>query len=313
MSNEIISKVSGLIMPLEAEFNSVISDAAIEFKREAEFAMQCFNDNSFLASTALRNKQSVRNAVMNVAAIGITLNPAQKLAYLVPRDSKVCLDISYQGLMHIAQQSGAVQWVQSAIVRANDSFKRTSIDKAPIHEYSDFAPEEERGLIVGAYCVVKTDTGDYLTHTMRISDILAIRDRSMAWKSYANGKAKSCPWATDEEQMILKTVVKQASKYWPKRERLDKAIDYINTEAGEGIDFADQDPVSEVKNVNLTKETQNRLNNALIAIDGSWTDVFLEFVSKLFGREITSPDELTDLEGVRLSEMLEAKSKNVKQ
>jgi recombination protein RecT len=37
-----------------------------------------------------------------VAAIGITLNPASKLAYLVPRDGMVCLDISYMGLLHRA-------------------------------------------------------------------------------------------------------------------------------------------------------------------------------------------------------------------
>lgn len=72
------------------------------------------------------------------AGIGISLNPAQKLAYLVPRKGAICLDISYMGLMHIAQQSGAIKWCQSAIVRRNDQFRREGLDKPPIHIYNDF-------------------------------------------------------------------------------------------------------------------------------------------------------------------------------
>jgi recombination protein RecT len=44
------------------------------------------------------------------------------LAYLVPRDGKVCLDISYMGMMHLAQQCGAIQWGQAVLVREGDQF-----------------------------------------------------------------------------------------------------------------------------------------------------------------------------------------------
>ena len=37
------------------------------------------------------------------------------------------------------------------------------------------------------------------------------------------------------EEMIKKTVVKQASKYWPTSDRLSKAIHHLNTDAGEGL------------------------------------------------------------------------------
>lgn len=154
------------------------------------------------------------------------------------KQAAICLDISYMGLMHIAQQSGAIKWCQSAIVRKNDQFRREGLDKPPIHIYNDFDTAEQRGDIVGAYVVIKTDDGDYLTHTMRIDAIYSIRDRSEAWKKYKSDNSKKCPWVTDEEQMILKTVVKQAAKYWPRRERLDAAIDHVNTEGEEGINFA---------------------------------------------------------------------------
>ncbi|EKN6110536.1 recombinase RecT [Yersinia enterocolitica] len=284
-----IDVIYGTLQPLEQEFQAVCSEPTIAFKREMEFAMQVFSGNEYLAKVAAGNPLSTRSAVMNVSAIGITLNPAQKLAYLVPRKGKICLDISYMGLMHIAQQSGAIKWCQSAIVRKNDKFKRVGIDRAPEHEFNEFATAEERGEMVGVYCVVKTDDGDYLTNTMRIADVYAIRDRSEAYKS-----GKPSPWSTDEEQMILKTVVKQAAKYWPRRERLDQAIDYVNTEGGEGINFAAERGVE--KDVSpATDETLKAINDAMLPRDGTW-DTFLPYLSKRFKRPITEANQLTEAE-----------------
>lgn len=284
-----IDLIYGTLQPLEQEFQAVCSEPTIAFKREMEFAMQVFSGNEYLAKVAAGNPLSTRSAVMNVSAIGITLNPAQKLAYLVPRKGKICLDISYMGLMHIAQQSGAIKWCQSAIVRKNDKFKRVGIDRAPEHEFNEFATAEERGEMVGVYCVVKTDDGDYLTNTMRIADVYAIRDRSEAYKS-----GKTSPWSTDEEQMILKTVVKQAAKYWPRRERLDQAIDYVNTEGGEGINFAAERGVE--KDVSpATDETLKAINDAMLPRDGTW-DTFLPYLSKRFKRPITEATQLTEAE-----------------
>jgi recombination protein RecT len=182
MATQLIEQIFSLVNPLKAEFEQVCSEPSINFRRESEFAMQIFANNDYLAKVAIGNPVSTRSAVMNVAGIGVSLNPAQKLAYLVPRKGAICLDISYMGLMHIAQQSGAIKWCQSAIVRKNDQFHREGLDKPPVHIYNDFDTAEQRGDIVGAYVVIKSDDGDYLTHTMRIADIYAIRDRSEAWK-----------------------------------------------------------------------------------------------------------------------------------
>ncbi|HEK1899041.1 TPA: recombinase RecT, partial [Proteus mirabilis] len=289
-----VQKIYEVVNPLKNEFEQVCSEPSIAFKRESEFAMQIFANNDYLANVAVNNLVSVRSAIMNVSAIGISLNPAQKLAYLVPRDKKVCLDISYMGLMHIAQQSQAIKWCQSSIVRQNDNFQLTSIDTAPRHEYNAFATQEQRGEIVGAYTVVKTEDGDYLTHTMAIADIYAIRDRSTAWKAWVS-KKKSCPWVTDEEQMILKTVVKQAAKYWPRRERLDKAIDYVNTEAGEGIDFGSEQ--QEPKDITPASEDQLKaITDLMLKVNGEWSDKFFTFISKKFNHQISHPEQLTAFE-----------------
>ena len=208
-----------------------VTDNSVSWEAEKQFAIQLFQGNDYLANIARQNPTSAQNAIINVAAIGITLNPAQKLAYLVPRNGGICLDISYMGLLHLAADTGSIRWGQAIIVHANDTFKRVGIDKAPLHDVDEFG---DRGEPVGAYCIVKTSDGDYLTEVMKRDDIHAIRDRSVAWRAWIS-KKKSCPWVTDELEMWRKTVVKRGSKYWPKVERLNNAIAYLNDQ-GEGFE-----------------------------------------------------------------------------
>ncbi len=130
-------------------FVGSLADNSVTWGKECQFAIQAFQKNDFLAKTALANPTSAQNAIINVAAIGISLNPASKLAYLVPRDNSVCLDVSYMGLMHIAQASGCIQWGQAKVVYENDSYESNGIDTAPTHKYNAFG---ERGQAVGVYC-----------------------------------------------------------------------------------------------------------------------------------------------------------------
>ena len=227
-----MNDLTTLVESQRQQFLTVRSDRSMDFDREAGFALQILRANDFLGRVAVANKDSLYAAINNIAAIGISLNPAAKLAYLVPRKGVICLDISYMGLMDIAQSTGAIQWGQAVIVREKDSFELQGIDKEPKHIYQPFG---DRGKIIGVYVVVKTADGDYLTHPMTLAKVHDIRDRSEAWKAYKKDSTKTCPWVTDEEEMIKKTCVKQASKYWPKRERLDQAIHHMNTEGGEGI------------------------------------------------------------------------------
>ena len=84
---EYVSQQEGLFLP-------VISDESVTWEKEKQFAIQAFQGNKFLTDTATKNPASLQNAIINVASIGISLNPANKHAYLVPRDGRICLDIS---------------------------------------------------------------------------------------------------------------------------------------------------------------------------------------------------------------------------
>lgn len=237
MSNA-IQLIEQVVMSTETDFKSRLVDKSIAFERESVFALQQLTQSDYAIGIAIGNKQSVINAVSNIAAIGLSLSPAKKQAYLVPRDGKICLDISYMGLMDLATATGSIKWAQASMVHATDNFALNGMDKQPTHNYNPFS--KERGDIVGVYVVVKTSDGEYLTHTMTIDQVQDIRNRSASWKAYLKSK-KSCPWLTDFNEMAKKTVVKQAYKYWPKVELLEQAIHILNTESDEGLADASSD------------------------------------------------------------------------
>jgi recombination protein RecT len=89
--------------------------------------------------------------------------------------------------------------------------------------------------VIGAYCTVKTSDGSYLTEEMNIDELNKIRNAS---------KAQNGPWKNWPEEMMRKSVVKRASKYWPKVDRLSQAVDVINQH--EGIDFQEEKDVTPV-------------------------------------------------------------------
>jgi recombination protein RecT len=173
--------ISSDIYASRDQFDGALVDRSISFDREAGFAIQQLGKNDYMMKAAQNNRQAVVDAVVNIAAIGISLNPAKKQAYLVPRDNKICLDISYMGLMDLAQATGSVKWAQAALVHETDTFTLNGLDKAPNHTFDPFS--KDRGAVVGVYVTIKTVHGEYLTHTMTIEDAYAIRDRSSAWKS----------------------------------------------------------------------------------------------------------------------------------
>lgn len=245
MSND-VALITGEIQAAKGAFMAALADSTINFEREAGFAIQALSNNDFALKVACENRSSLVAAVTNIAAIGISLNPAKKQAYLVPRKpaankpAAICLDISYMGLLDLAVASGSIRWGQAELVRQQDVFELNGFDKPPTHKFEPFG--KDRGDLIGVYVVVKTHDGDYLTATMPIDEVFAIRDRSEAWKAFREKKIKSCPWVSDEGEMVKKTIIKRAYKTWPKTDRLDKAIHHLNTDGGEGLRDINEKP-----------------------------------------------------------------------
>lgn len=242
-----MSNIVEFVKQQEPLFCGALTDQSVTWAKESQFAIQLFQKSDYLAKAALGNPTSAQNAIINVAAIGITLNPASKLAYLVPRDGMVCLDISYMGLLHLAQATGSIKWGQCKLVYSNDTYESNGLDTAPTHKYNAFG---DRGDVVGGYCTVKTSDGDYLTEEMSLAEIKATE---------ATSKAKNGPWKNFWEEMARKTIVKRASKYWPRAERLDSAIHVINEDEG-----VYQEPVMPHKSEDEIRKDERRRQQDVI-------------------------------------------------
>lgn len=219
MSN--IVPIKNAIDAAKGRFLGMKEAADLDWQAESLFALQACSKNEYAMKTALNNPLSLKMAMANVAAIGLTLNPARGLAYLVPRDNKIVLDISYRGLIQLAVQAGTIKWAKAEIVHQNDTFEYLGVDEKPKHQFDPFG---DRGPLVGVYCVAKLADGTYLTEVMTLEQIEQVRKTS---------KAKKGPWVIWYEEMAKKAVIKRASKTWPQvSPQFVQAVQVLNEHEG---------------------------------------------------------------------------------
>lgn len=225
----------------------------LKFENECLFAKQQIMKSDFALKTAENSPESLKNAVLNVAAIGISLNPATAHAYLVPRDGQICLDISYRGLVKLATDAGAIQWAKSELVYEGDEFTYNGPCTPPTHGTDPFDKEHTFENVKGAYCIAKLASGDYMIETMSRAEIDKIKNTS---------KANNGPWKTWPEEMAKKSVTKRASKSWPPsdgKERIDNAIDILNQHEG----LEEQQPRSLSDHVEASPEQKKQFHDLL--------------------------------------------------
>ena len=199
------------------------------FKKEVSFALQHINKNNQLKKATTNSKLQ---AVLNIAQVGLSLNPVLKQAYLVPRtvkgangwETEVHLEPSYQGLCKLVTDTGSAKSIVAQLVYKGDVFEvslgtETNVKHLPKFESKD---------ITHAYMVATLADGSKLVEVMTYDDLQEIRERSESFKAYKKGKLKSCVWVTDEGEMCRKTVLRRGIKYLPKTEMLDKLGTAVN-------------------------------------------------------------------------------------
>lgn len=237
------------IKKAEEKFREV-AESTVNYERERVFALQALMKTDFAMQTANKNPKSVLLAMINVASTGLTLNPANAYAYLIPRDGSIVLDISYKGLIKIATDTGSIRWGRAEIVYESDTFEYHGPAREPVHKCNPFKRKDD-DQIIGVYCIAKTSDGDILTEVMGADELEKIRGKSM---SYA--KKKSGPWAEWFEQMAKKAVIKRASKTWPyteRAEKLSRAVEMANEAEGgydleaEAVKLVSQDQAATIR------------------------------------------------------------------
>lgn len=282
-----------LVQKIEPDFNKLAAiHGAVNFQKESAFALQILQTNSYLMSIAVGDQDSLKRAILNVAIIGLSLSPVHKLAYLVPRDKKICLDISYRGLIQLALDVGAIKWAKAELVYKNDVFKILGTNKEPLHEFEPFG---DRGEPVGAYSLAKSHDGDFFFDFMTADQIVNIRNRSESWKAHVKD-GKTTPWDTDFEEMVKKTMLKRASKSWPMRDtrdgnRFNEAIDVTND-----IDF-NAPPVTAIAQPSPNiRDAKFATIRGLLTELGREESAFVLHLNRTFRRDFKELEDLTDQE-----------------
>lgn len=213
------------------------------WEKEKSFALQLFRRNSFILECT---PESILEAVMNVANVGLTLNPAAKMAYLVPRyqnKQNICvLEPSYQGLVKLITDTGTVTSVESHVVYRGDLFN-VSLGDTPSVEHK---PTFESDDIIAVYAIARLREGGYMVEVMRNSEIESIRELSESYKAFKDGKIKSSTWDAHFGEMARKTVIRRLTKYLPKSSGdwtlVQKAVELDESDfkpSGDAMDYAE--------------------------------------------------------------------------
>lgn len=301
---------ANVINAIEPAFNNVARiHNAVDFKAQAEFALAILKSNPFLAGVAYNNQDSLREAIINVADVGLSLSPVSKLAYLVPRDNRVCMDVGFRGFTRLAIDGGIIVWAKPELVYDNDEFEFTGVHSLPIHKYNPF---QKRGQIIGGYCASKTPDGAMLVDYMGIAEIMYIRDTySPSYQAYLKDRNKLCSWVISFEEMCKKTLIRRSEKIWPHkstRERLDRALAISLDADGYTKVASDTKQLPTVKS--KAADSLRKLLKELQRAESS----YIEYLSEAKRRPIKSLEDLNEQEAAEtkivLTAMLERKVNN---
>ena len=216
---------SNAIVKVEQKFLDVSN--RITYEKEKSYAVQIFQKNPYLQKATYN---SVVNAMVNVANIGLTLNPALKLAYLVPRYNgqtrslEVCLEPSYQGLVKLITDTGSARSVYCHIVYEGDEFNLSLGTNQEI----EHKPKFPRGTDIKAvYAIAVLADSSKQIEVMDINEVNNIRSRSESYKQWEKDNKKRGVWIQDYGEMCRKTVIRRLCKYLPKTEQWNKLSEAI--------------------------------------------------------------------------------------
>lgn len=220
MTDSIIKRET--FAPIEARFTELIDKAT--FTKEVSFALQHIQKNPQLMKCV---PETILQAVMNIAQVGLTLNPVASEAYLVPRWSKngiMCvLEPSYQGLCKLLTDTGSVSRIYSHVVYKGDDFEVSLGSETRIIHKPKFSSSE----ITHAYAVGELETGKQI-EVITKTDLDFIRGKSESYKAYKADKVKTCVWVEWESEMCRKVVIKRLCKYLPRTDKWDKVSEAIS-------------------------------------------------------------------------------------
>lgn len=183
-------------------------DLQVESKRatiELGFAMQIIQNNAALQKC---DPKSIYDAVIYSARIGITLNPAMKLAHLVPRGGKCCLDVSYQGMAATLKSYGAIKHIDGYVVYEDEAFDWNPATGELKHamKFAKTEAEQKERKVYASYARAVLPDGMVVYEVIPAWELEKIKAVS------ASASKGFSPYSGWEGEMIRKAPIKRLAK-----------------------------------------------------------------------------------------------------
>jgi len=247
------TQVLALIDEIRDQFEETVRTEgnSLQFNSERVFFTQKLIQNEYLCKLCFANPAALKNAFLSVAATGLTMDPTQKLAWIIPQKGSPVYDISYRGMIRVAVDSGIIADAVVDLVFSNDSFKSNGLRASPTHEYDPFCTKGslimtdedpgqigERGTFRGAYVDYRLPDGATLVHFVPKDEIAALRAMSNSWKK--PDERHNSPWATWPWAMVRKSIVRSGNNILPIRSnKLDRLVHMLDQNEGIEINNGD--------------------------------------------------------------------------
>jgi recombination protein RecT len=215
-----------------AKYNAAKVLDTLKWQTEKVFVQQIFQRSEFLCTTLLGAPNTLLSALQTAASLGLTLDPTQGLAFLVPQRPKfdlpfeVILKVSYKGMEQTVLRSGTVTAITTELVYENDTFDYGSNIDGPYLAFK--MARGERGALQGGFCLARYANGERHVEYVPVKDLEAIE----AAANKAAGTNGSPAWhGPFIDEMRKKSIVRRAAKHWPTTPTLQRLVNTLDAEA----------------------------------------------------------------------------------
>lgn len=168
------------------------------------------------------DRQSLFNAAMSAAVLGLEVDGVTGQAYLIPFKGRAQLVVGYKGYNTIAARSGIT--ITGAVVREGDQFEYELGSNAFVRHVPTL---NNKGRIIAAWATATSHGRPPVVSVMGIDDLLAVKDKS------PGARRNDSPWndpAIGFPAMCEKTVKRRLARSLPLNmmqtaARMDEAVD----------------------------------------------------------------------------------------
>jgi recombination protein RecT len=167
------------------------------------------------------DRQSIFNAAMSAACLGLEVDGVTGQAYLIPFKGRAQLVIGYKGFNTLAARSGIT--ITGAVVRAGDEFDYQLGSAA----YVRHKPKGSKGTITHAWACAQSMDRPAVVEVLTIDELMDVKARS------PGAKRSDSPWndpAIGFPAMCQKTAKRRLARSMPlnimqQAARMDEAVD----------------------------------------------------------------------------------------